>query len=53
MVLSHPLVFEVPIVHHIVDQNGGSQEVPEWSKSGVLAVDVLGSIGMDKSCCAR
>ena len=41
-----PVMFQVTIVHYIVDQHTQPHRMPEWSQSGVLAGDVLGSVGV-------
>ena len=48
VILSNPLVLEVLIVHHVVEQDADTHCVPKRSESGVLAGDVLGSVGMDQ-----
>lgn len=49
VILSDPLVFEMVVVHHIVEQDAETHSVPERSQPGVLASDVLGAVGMDHS----
>ena len=46
VILSHPLVFEVLVVHYVVQQDADTHCVPERSESGILAAYVLGSVGM-------
>ena len=49
MVLAQPVLLQVLVIHHVVDQDAQPHHVPHWGQSGILASDVLGSICCDHS----